>query len=242
VVAGRNCAARAKTRVGTGHALTQCVMTFRFDENYRETATLRDGSRVSLRLVRPSDKELLRRGFERLSPESRYRRFLAAKTELRDAELAYLTEVDGQDHFAVGATTIADDGTEEGVGIARFIRAPEDPRAAEAAIAVVDDWQRRGLGTLLLSRLAAAARERGIERFGGRALAANEAICGILEQLGSSVRVRTENRELVVDVDLPEVPPDLPAAEPTKTPLQRILALVAGGVLRVRRLLVGGER
>jgi len=217
-------------------------MTLRFDQNYRESVTLRDGGPVSLRLVRPSDKALLLRGFARLSPESRYRRFLSAKTELRDAELAYLTEVDGHDHFAVGASVTADDGTEEGVGIARFIRSPEDPRAAEAAVAVVDDWQRRGLGTLLLARLAAAARERGIVRFQGRALAANEAISGLLEQLGSGVRVRPESGELAVEVDLPEMPPDMLATEPTKTPLERILALVAEGVLLVRRFLAGAPR
>src|SRR6266568_8681079 len=75
----------------------------RFDGRYRETALLRDGSRVVLRLVRPDDKALLRRGFERLSPESRYRRFMSAKSQLTDAELAYLTEVDGWSHFALGA-------------------------------------------------------------------------------------------------------------------------------------------
>ena len=216
-------------------------MTLCFDKDYHEIATLRDGSRVSLRLVRPSDKELLRRGFERLSPESRYRRFLSAKTELHDAELAYLTEMDGYDHFAVGAS-VTNDGTEDGVGIARFIRLPGDLRAAEAAVAVVDDWQGRGLGTLLLARLAAAARERDIDRFQGTALAANDAMRGLLEQLGSGVRVRPESGELAVEVDLPEVPPDWSATEPTKTPLQRILSMVAEGALRVRRFLVGAPR
>jgi GNAT superfamily N-acetyltransferase len=217
-------------------------MTLHFDENYGETATLRDGSRVSLRLVRPSDKELLRRGFERLSPESRYRRFLSAKSELRDDELKYLTEVDGHNHFAIGASTTAEDGTEEGVGIARFIRSSDDPRAAEPAVAVVDDWQGRGLGTLLLARLAAAARERDVDRFQGRALAANEAISGILEQLGSSVTVRADGGELAVDVNLPDVPADIPVAEPTKTPMARILAMVAHGMLDVRRFFTGTQR
>ncbi len=215
-------------------------MTLRFDENYEETATLRDGSRVSLRLVRPSDKGLLLRGFERLSPESRYRRFLSAKTELREAELVYLTEVDGYDHFAIGAHVTAADGTDEGIGIARFIRSPDDPRAAEAAVAVVDDWQHRGVGTLLLARLAAAARERGVDRFQGRALAANAEIRGILEQLGSGVRVAPESDELAVDVELPEVLPEIQATERTKTPLERILSLVAEGMLKVRRFLIGG--
>ena len=56
------------------------------------------------------------------------------------------------------------DGTDEGIGVARFIRSKTDPGAAEAAVAVIDDWQKKGVGTLLLLRLAAAAREREITR------------------------------------------------------------------------------
>jgi hypothetical protein len=90
---------------------------FHFNHDYREKAMLRDGHAVTLRLVRATDKELLRRGFERMSPESRYRRFFAAKKTLSEAELVYLTELDGLNHFAIAATLDEPEGTEEGVGI-----------------------------------------------------------------------------------------------------------------------------
>lgn len=213
----------------------------RFDASYRETAVLRDGSRVTLRLVRPDDKALLRRGFERLSPESRYRRFLSAKTELSDAELVYLTEVDGHDHFAMGAVTEDADGHEEGVAIGRFIRSRTDPRAAEVAVAVVDDWQRKGLGTLLLLRLVAAARERGIERFAGQVLASNQAIRDVLAQL-PSVRTRERDHELAVEVDLPDVPFDAPGQDERAARAGRLLGLVARGPREARGLSgAGGE-
>ncbi len=206
-----------------------------FDERYHETAALRDGSQVTLRLIRPDDKDLLRRGFERLSPASRYRRFLAAKTRLSDAELAYLTEVDGHDHFAIGAACEDAAGHEEGVGIARFIRSRSDPRVAEVAVAVVDDWQGKGLGTLLLLRLVAAARERGVERFSGQVLASNEALRDVLDQIPSGVRVRAQAGELTVDVDLPDIPfAGLPTPEHRATSLARLLALVARGRLLAR--------
>ena len=203
-----------------------------FDEHYRESVALRDGSQVTLRLVRPDDKQLLRRGFARLSPASRYRRFLSAKNELSDAELAYFTELDQQNHLAIGALARDDAGEEEGVAIARFIRSTTDPRAAEAAVAVVDDWQRRGLGTLLLLRLAAAARERGIERFTARALSSNAEIREILGQLPEGVQVAYEGDQLGVAVELAGVPaPQLGAGE-SGTMHGRLLALVARGLLR----------
>jgi GNAT superfamily N-acetyltransferase len=207
-----------------------------FDERYRETAALRDGSGVTLRLVRPDDKELLRRGFDRLSSRSRYRRFLAAKTRLTDAELAYLTEVDGHDHFAIGAVAEGADGREEGVAIARFIRSQSDPRAAEVAVAVVDDWQGKGLGTLLLLRLVAAARERGIERFAGQVLASNQAVRDVLAQLPAGVHAVASGGELAVEVDLPEVHSTaIPSPDDRDTPLRRLLAMVARRLLVVRR-------
>ena len=206
-----------------------------FDEHYREKVILHDGSRVTLRPVRPDDKALLSRGFKRLSPESRYRRFLAAKSDLTDAELAYLTEVDGHDHFAMGAVVEDENGNEEGVAIARFIRSKIDPCVAEVAVAVIDDWQSKGLGTLLLLRLVAAARERGIERFAGVALAANAAIRDVLAQLPGGMRMRSEGNDLAIEVELPEVPVDgTPKPEERDTPLRHLFRLVARGLLLAR--------
>jgi GNAT superfamily N-acetyltransferase len=127
-----------------------------------QPAVLRDGSAVLIRQVRADDAALLADGFARLSEQSRQMRFLAAKNILTPAELRYLTEVDHHDHEALGALA---DGTDLGVGIARYIRDNRDPRSAEVAVTVVDDWQRRGLGTELLNRLSDRARKEGIGRF-----------------------------------------------------------------------------
>jgi len=118
---------------------------------------LRDGSLVRLRQGHSSDKELLIRGFARLSPESRYRRFLAATPELTEEMVRYLTQIDHRDHEAIIAL---EDKTGEGIGVARYVRSKERPDVAEVAVTVVDDWQGRGLGTLLLEAISARARRR----------------------------------------------------------------------------------
>lgn len=145
-----------------------------FDREYRETVTLADGTCLRIRLIRSSDKRLLTEGFRRLSVASRRYRFFLGKSQLSPAELAYLTEVDGIDHFAIGAVSCSDAGDDEaGIGVARFVRLAEDPEVAEIAITVIDDMQGKGVGGLLLKRLLAAAGERGIRRVRCDLLASN---------------------------------------------------------------------
>ena len=168
---------------------------------------LRDGSTVDVRPIRPEDKGRLARGFERLSPESRYRRFLSPVPELDRRALAYLTEVDHHDHEAL----IAIDPAGEGVGVARFVRAPSEPSAAEVAVTVVDDWQGRGLGTALLDVLAERARQEGVRRFTALVLADNVDMLGLLGELGAARVVDREQGTVELAVDLPDegVAPEL---------------------------------
>jgi GNAT superfamily N-acetyltransferase len=117
---------------------------------------------VRIRQGRRSDRELLLRGFQRLSPESRYRRFLAATPRLPEATVRQLTGIDHYDHEAVIAL---DDEGSEALGVAHYLRDPAWPDAAEVAVTVVDDWQSRGLGTLLLEVISARARQEGVRTF-----------------------------------------------------------------------------
>jgi len=159
----------------------------RFTPDYRERVCLRDDTEVLLRLVIPADKLLLKRGMDRFSPESRYQRFLGTKHDLTADELDYLTELDGVDHFALGALATDPAGNEQGVGVARFVRFGDETDSAEPTVAIVDAWQGRGLGTVLFARLMAAARERGIRRFHGRMLAHNKVMRALLHRASPTV-------------------------------------------------------
>jgi GNAT superfamily N-acetyltransferase len=163
---------------------------------------LRDGSRVRIRQGHSSDRELLLRGFERLSPESRYRRFLAPMPELTEGMVRYLTEIDHHDHEAMIAL---DEETGEGVGVARYVCDQDRPEVAEVAVTVIDDWQGRGLGTLLLEVISARAREEGITTFTALMLATNEEMIDLLKRLDPVRIVDREAGRVEVEVPIPEI-------------------------------------
>ncbi|WP_257458038.1 GNAT family N-acetyltransferase [Archangium lipolyticum] len=196
----------------------------RFHPQYRERLALADGSWAELRMVRPEDAALLRDGFERLSPRSRFQRFMSAKPRLSQDELRYLTSVDGERHVALGAVTWSPSGREVGLGVARFFRLAEAPETAEVAITVVDDAQGKGLGRVLLERLVEAARERGVECFEFRVLAGNLPMCRLVQRLAPC--------EPVLDDDALcfRVPLATPARVGNEL-LRTLLALAAQGAL-----------
>jgi GNAT superfamily N-acetyltransferase len=164
---------------------------YRFDRGYEETIGLRDGTRATLRPIRASDKKLLLEGFERLSPRSRYTRFLTPKQKLTNRELRYLTE--------------------EGIGVGRFVRLADEPDVAEPAITVADDQQAKGLGTILLHRLSDAAWERGIRHFRCELLAENTRLRELLAEVETDVRLDDiRDGALVVTFPIEAPVPDEP--------------------------------
>ncbi len=164
--------------------------------------TLRDGSGVRIRQGHRSDRDLLLRGFERLSPESRYRRFLASTPELTEEMVRYLTEIDHHDHEAMIAL---DERTGEGIGVARYVRDPHRPAVAEVAVTVIDDWQGRGVGTLLLEVISARAREEGVTTFTALLLATNEEMLDLLGRLDPVRIVDREAGTVEIEVPVPEI-------------------------------------
>src|SRR4051794_35254300 len=122
---------------------------------------LSGGTPMLIRKIRPDDKELLARGLRELSDQSVQRRFLSPKRRFTARELRYLTEVDQHDHVALVAEspTQAVRGL---IGVGRFVRLPEDPTTAEAAIVVGDLWQGMGIGSLLARELSTRGRGLGL--------------------------------------------------------------------------------
>jgi GNAT superfamily N-acetyltransferase len=208
---------------------------YHFDAAYSEQARLGDGTTVVLRLIRPQDSDALRRAFERLSPQSRYLRFFCLKTALTEAELRHLVEVDGVNHFAIVA--VGADGPLAGeiLGVARFARLEIRPTVAEPAVTVCDQIQGRELGTLLMYRLAAAARERGVKRFACEYLARNQPIQALLEKYARSAVFVQDDNVIRAEVAVPDIPATGRASPQEQgRMIFRLLAESARGAIEIR--------
>jgi CRP-like cAMP-binding protein len=144
---------------------------------------LRDGARLRIRPILPTDRGKLADTQPGFSRESHYKRFFSAPP-LSDKVVQYLVDVDYGDHFAWVALA-ADDPGESGVASARYIRERAAHETAEVAFSVIDDYQGRGLGTILLGALGVAAAENGIHDFRARVLADNEPMRAILRRAGA---------------------------------------------------------
>jgi RimJ/RimL family protein N-acetyltransferase len=190
-----------------------------------ETIELRDGRTMVVRPISPDDKEGLAAGFQRLSQESRQRRFLTPATELSAEDLHYLTEVDHRRHEAMVAVDPASGSL---IGSARYVQVPRERETAEIAVVVGDDWQRCGVATALLGALSTRARENGIERFRAYVASDNAVVLDALERAGAS-RIAREGAELEFNVEVPD--DDL--GERLRTPLR---AAAAGELRLVERV------
>lgn len=129
------------------------------------TASLLRVDEETTLVVRPivaADRSALAAAFARLSPESRMRRFLGPKPTLTPRELTYLTDVDHVTHEALVAAL---ESRGEIVAVARYAAWPATCRAAaEVAVAVLDSYQRRGIGSALVAQVIARAEANGFDR------------------------------------------------------------------------------
>jgi RimJ/RimL family protein N-acetyltransferase len=176
-------------------------MAFR---DYAVDTVLRNGTSVQIRAIRPDDKDALVTLFNSLSPETRYYRFLGAKTCLTEDELAYLTELDFVRQAALVAELwLGDQPTV--VAVARYASYPrEGEDRPEVALAVTDAQQGRGLGTLLLTHLAKLAAQQGISEFDAYLLADNEAMLSVFRRCGFEMKGTVEGGVLRLVLALPD--------------------------------------
>ena len=161
--------------------------------------TLRDGTKLQLRPIRPEDAALERTFVASLSEETRYFRFFYQLNELSPAMLARFTQVDYDREMAL----VAIDETASGraiVGIARYTMDP-GRESAEFAIVVADAWQKRGVGRALMDRLVACARARGLSTIAGSVLRSNRNMLHFTESFGFTAHDDPDDPE-VVDVVL----------------------------------------
>lgn len=143
---------------------------------------LRDGSRVTIRLLHKEDAALERDFIKRLSQESRRMRFLGQIGEPGDALIHGLTELDYQHEMAFVAL-VHEGGKTRAIGVSRYSLAP-DGTSCECAVTVSDEWQGKGLGTLLMRHLIDIARQRGIRSMFSMDAAGNSRMHELARDLG----------------------------------------------------------
>jgi acetyltransferase len=140
------------------------------------------GPLVTLRPIRPEDAEMEKAFVRKLSPESRYFRFMDTLRELTPAMLVRFTQIDYDREMAFVATVAGDSGEEE-IGVSRYVTNP-DAESCEFAIVIADDWHRKGLGRRLMTQLIEVARARGLRSMIGHVLAENRSMLTLCQHLG----------------------------------------------------------
>ena len=171
---------------------------FRYNRRYAERIRLADGTAAVIRMVMPWDKGRLKAGMAGLSADSRYARFHAGKTKLTAAELRYFTEIDGVNHFAIGA--VRENPRREGLGIARFVRFAHQPDSADAAIVIAESVRGKGLGKALFTSLIEAARERGFRTLVCEVIATNSPMLRLLDAVSPSATKVREGASIRVEI------------------------------------------
>jgi RimJ/RimL family protein N-acetyltransferase len=166
-------------------------------------ARLRDGTEALIWELLPSDRETLRQGYEQLSVPARHHRFLTAIPHLTDAMLDVLIDgVDGVDHVGLVLVALDENHDGEPAGVARMIRYPDQPDAADVAVTVLDKWQGRGVATVLLEELM-RRRPQGVQRLVTVVAEDNPASLAMLRRLGESTVTEAGSGVLDVVVELP---------------------------------------
>lgn len=149
-----------------------------------EQVRLGDGTAAFVLPLQRTDKATLAAEYETLAPESQRRRFLAPVMHLTDSMLEHLVDdVDGIDHIALVLCAEVSPDVYDPVALARVVRYTDVPDAADLAVTVKDEWQGRGVATVLLEVLM-RGRPSGVDRIVTEVFNDNRASLMMLHRLG----------------------------------------------------------
>jgi acetyltransferase len=161
--------------------------SLRYPVELIDIVRLGSGERITIRPILPQDDAVTKAFFLALSARSRHNRFMRTFRDLPNDLLTQLIHVDYHSHLALIAEVFT--GSREiAIGEARYVVSP-DGKSAEFAVSIADDWQGRGLATLLLCRLIKSARKAGVEKITGETLASNTAMLHLAHKAGFSLEL-----------------------------------------------------
>jgi RimJ/RimL family protein N-acetyltransferase len=162
--------------------------------NYTARELLKDRSQIEIRALRREDEAGMLAAIEKASAKSLQRRFFAMKRHFSDKERAFFMNIDFRNHVAIVALA-DDDGRKVIIGGGRYI--VFEPGRAEMAFVVVDTWQGRGVGSILMRHLIKIANDdAGLQELTAEVLPENAAMIKVFEKFGFSSARRHDPRTL----------------------------------------------
>jgi RimJ/RimL family protein N-acetyltransferase len=172
--------------------------------NYRVDDTLKNGIAVTIRAIRPDDRNRIVEAFKNLEPDSIYTRFFRHKSELTEGELKTITEVDFESTVALVVTIPAGGGEETIIGAGRYVLydPPNPQRSAEIAFTVEEDYHGQGIAGRILRHLIHIAREKGVSQFEAEVLAENRAMLAVFARSGLPMKKSLEEGAVHVYLSL----------------------------------------
>jgi len=155
-----------------------------------------DGTRMTIRPIRPEDAVLEREFVDGLSDRSRYLRFMSVMKSITAQMVSRFTQIDYDREMALIAL-VSIEGRDRQIAVARYVTNP-DGRTCEFAIVVADDWHNKGIATELLRRLIDVARGRGLDRMDGVVLRENRGMIALAKELGFDQQSDADDPQVVV--------------------------------------------
>ena len=173
------------------------------DRQFSQASALRDGTPVTIRVMRPDDRERIVRAFSQLDANTIYTRFFGFRKEIPASTLDRIADIDF-DHLAGVVVTVGSGESETVIGGASYVAntADDGAKAAEVAFTIEEDYQRQGLAGQLMTVLTTLARRHGIARFEADVLSGNTGALTVFQRSGLPMRRRSEGGVVHVTMDL----------------------------------------
>lgn len=169
----------------------------------QEEVTLKDGTRAVIRPIRRDGIDKLLEGISKLSDRSRRLRFFSNRVDYSAEEVRHLVETDGINTVTFVLAVLGEDDREiESVAAAHSIRLNFQSDTAEVAVAVLDNWQNKGVGSALMKRLAAHARESGVRKWMAYIASENQAMRHLLLRFGELLNEEPMNGSVEILIEL----------------------------------------
>jgi len=163
-------------------------------------STLRDGTEIFFRPVKPTDELALSEMLYSLSEESVKTRYMTRTVAFAHSHIQQLTNIDYKNDLAIVGVVPSVSG-EDIVAIAQYFLDPHT-QAAEVAFVVQDEWQQKGMGTFLLDYLTQIAKKRGVKRFFAKVLPSNRPMLAVFHNSGYKVNTEFDGDAYSIKYDL----------------------------------------